>query len=212
MYLVGWDWYMIIVYAILSIAGGCFIWFCTERNKRPKKTWIFLIILCYAFLSCVLWIYKIAGEMVNLLQTIGKILEIPDAVMGLSILAFGNSIDDFVADVALAKQGFPAMAMTGCYCSPLFQMLFGLGTGLIIQTIQQGPSYLRDNNNLEAVTMLIIAFLFLITNLLTSLTITSINKFTVPRYLGIFLVSSFITFIGIIVLLTTGVFKFRIKI
>lgn len=150
--------------------------------------------------------------MVNLLQTIGKIVGIPDAVMGLSILAFGNSIDDFVADVALAKQGFPAMAMTGCYCSPLFQMLFGLGTGLIIQTVQQGPSYLRDNNNLEAVTMLIIAFIFLISNLILSLVVTTINKFTVPRWLGIILVTSFVTFLGIIVLLTTGVFKFRIEI
>lgn len=42
-FIVGWNWYMLIVYALLSIAGGCFIWFCTERNKRPKKTWVFLV-------------------------------------------------------------------------------------------------------------------------------------------------------------------------
>lgn len=118
-----------------------------------------------------MWIFKLANEMVNLLQTIGRIMGIPEAVMGLSILAFGNSIDDVMADFALAKQGFPTMALTGCYCSPLFQMLFGLGTGLIIQTSKHGFSDLKGELNSEAITMLFLAFIFLICNLVISVVV-----------------------------------------
>jgi sodium/potassium/calcium exchanger 6 len=44
------------------------------------------------FFVSVVWIYIVANEIVNLLQTIGRVVGIPDAVLGLTVLAWGNSI------------------------------------------------------------------------------------------------------------------------
>lgn len=68
--------------------------------------------------------YTIANEIVNLIQTIGVLLNVTNVIMGLTFLAWGNSIGDVVSDVALAKQGYPRMSMSACYGGPLFSILF----------------------------------------------------------------------------------------
>jgi len=40
----------------------------------------------------VFWIWCISGLLVDLLKVIGVILNVPDAFLGMTILAFGNSI------------------------------------------------------------------------------------------------------------------------
>jgi sodium/potassium/calcium exchanger 6 len=44
------------------------------------------------FLVSVVWIYIVANEIVNLLQTMGRMFNISDAILGLTVLAWGNSI------------------------------------------------------------------------------------------------------------------------
>lgn len=61
------------------------------------------------------------------------------AIMGVTVLAWGNSVGDLVADVALAKTGQPVVALAGCYAGPLFNMLVGLGLALIIKTVMMYP-------------------------------------------------------------------------
>eukprot|EP00054_Salpingoeca_dolichothecata_P026520 m.190065 g.190065 ORF g.190065 m.190065 type:complete len:68 (+) comp25681_c0_seq11:19-222(+) len=44
------------------------------------------------FIVSVIWIYIVANEIVNLLQTLGRLVGIGDAILGLTVLAWGNSI------------------------------------------------------------------------------------------------------------------------
>lgn len=53
-----------------------------------------------------LWISAIANELVSLLNAIGLMLNISPVILGLTILAWGNSLGDIVADVSLAIQGY----------------------------------------------------------------------------------------------------------
>nr|GMD40461.1 cation/calcium exchanger 5 [Ipomoea batatas] len=87
-----------------------------------------------AFVMSVFWISTAAGELLNCLAVLGVLLKLPSALLGLTVLAWGNSVGDLVADVAVAKAGQPALAMAGCFAGPMFNMLFGLGTALVIQT------------------------------------------------------------------------------
>lgn len=61
------------------------------------------------------------------------------AIMGVTVLAWGNSIGDLVADVALARAGEPVVALAGCYAGPMFNMLIGLGLALTIKTAFMYP-------------------------------------------------------------------------
>lgn len=49
--------------------------------------------------------------------------------MGLTILAWGNSMGDLSADVTMARRGLTNMALTACFAGPVFNILIGLGAG-----------------------------------------------------------------------------------
>lgn len=48
-------------------------------------------------------------------------------------LLWSNWIRIFVADMTIAKAGQPTVAMASRFAEPMFDMLVGLGTALIIQ-------------------------------------------------------------------------------
>jgi len=77
------------------------------------------------------WIDFIANKLVSLLEFLGVILNIPSSVMGLTILAWGNSSGDLAANIALSRKGLANMAMTACFAGPLFNLVVGLGGGLL---------------------------------------------------------------------------------
>ena len=77
-------------------------------EKEPPKT-EHVPVLLIAFVMSVFWISTIAGELLNCLEALAALLELPQALLGLTVLAWGNSGGDLVADVAVAKAGQPAM-------------------------------------------------------------------------------------------------------
>lgn len=61
-------------------------------------TWLRNIYVIPSFISAVLWFDIYAVELVECLRTFGYILDIPISLLGVTILAWGNSIGDFFAD------------------------------------------------------------------------------------------------------------------
>jgi sodium/potassium/calcium exchanger 6 len=80
------------------------------------------------FLIAATWIDAIADQLVKLLTFLGVICRVPGSIMGLTVLAWGNSMGDFSANVTLAKK-LPNMAITACFGGPVFNILIGLGGG-----------------------------------------------------------------------------------
>lgn len=54
------------------------------------------------------------------------------AILGLTILAVGNSVADWVADTVVAKYGKVEMAFASCFGSPLMSHVLGLSIALIV--------------------------------------------------------------------------------
>lgn len=80
----------------------------TSPDKKPK----YHFLLCFlGFVISVAWISTIAGEVVGVLKAFGVILGISEAILGLTIFAVGNSLGDLVADVTVARLGYPVMAL-----------------------------------------------------------------------------------------------------
>lgn len=85
----------------------------------------------YGFIIAVFWIDRIANELVALLEFFGVVWGIQSSVLGLTVLAWGNSVGDLVTDVAMAKRGLSNMAITACFAGPVFNMLMGMGIGMM---------------------------------------------------------------------------------
>eukprot|EP00850_Spirogloea_muscicola_P011873 SM000075S21962 [mRNA] locus=s75:328833:331222:+ [translate_table: standard] len=60
-----------------------------------------------SFGMSVLWISLIARELLQLLSTIGLVLGVSPAILGVTVLAWGNSVGDLVADVTIARAAYP---------------------------------------------------------------------------------------------------------
>lgn len=80
----------------------------TTEHTRPKYHYL----LCFlGFVISIAWISTIAGEVVGVLKTFGVVLGISEALLGLTIFAAGNSVGDLIADITVARLGYPVMAL-----------------------------------------------------------------------------------------------------
>lgn len=161
-------------------------------ESEPPET-VQMPTVLIAFVMSVFWISTVAGELLDCLAAVGTVLDLPPSLLGMTVLAWGNSIGDLVADVAVAKAGQPAMAMSGCFAGPMFNMLVGLGTALVIQTADVYPKAYELQFNLG----IVIAFVFLFSSLMGSLLVVTWFRFRVPRFWGFCLVGLYSLFIAI---------------
>ena len=72
-----------------------------------------------------LWLSVCSSSLVAACMVLGYVSGCPPALLGATVLAWGNSAPDMASDVSMALDGFPTMAITACFASPLFQLLAG---------------------------------------------------------------------------------------
>ena len=75
----------------------------------------------------IVWIYMLANIIVDVLVLYECISGVSAALLGLTVLSWGNSVGDTFASIAISKKGFGEMAFTGCIAGPVFNLLLGLG-------------------------------------------------------------------------------------
>ncbi|KAK1257207.1 Cation/calcium exchanger 5 [Acorus gramineus] len=167
-----------------------FIHYMIEKDPPDTEQ---LSSLLMAFVMSVFWISTMAGELLDCLAAFGVILKLPPALLGLTVLAWGNSVGDLVADVAIAKAGQPAMAIAGCFAGPMFNMLVGLGAGLVIETAAVYPLAYELRFHVS----IIVAFVFLLLSLMGSLLVMTWFRFRVPRFWGFCLINVYVLFIAV---------------
>ncbi|KAK4058313.1 hypothetical protein OIO90_000470 [Microbotryomycetes sp. JL221] len=114
-------------YPLAALAGGlvlgAFAFWVFEDHRHPGR-----IVLCFVgFFVAMVWILTIVTEVVAVLQTIGHIFGLSDAILGLTVFAVGNSLGDLVANATVARMGFPSMAIAACFGGPMLNILLGIG-------------------------------------------------------------------------------------
>ncbi|NXF05710.1 NCLX protein, partial [Smithornis capensis] len=121
------------VWGLVTLAGSvlAIIIFITTSNEEPPKYHCVFAFL--GFLASAMWINAAATELVNILRTLGIIFQLSNTVLGLTLLAWGNSIGDTFSDLTMARQGYPRMAFSACFGGIIFNILVGVGLGCLLQ-------------------------------------------------------------------------------
>ena len=73
------------------------------------------------------------GEKLVKLQSFDFLCYMWSAILGLTVLALGNCVADWVADTVVARAGKPEMAFASCFGSPLLSHVLGLSIAMIVR-------------------------------------------------------------------------------
>ncbi|CAF1014145.1 unnamed protein product, partial [Didymodactylos carnosus] len=177
------------IWAIVLILGTilCFVvLILTDYHSKPRLHSAFAFL---AFSVSVVWVYSIANEIVNLLTAFGIVFNISNTIVGLTFLAWGNSLSDYVSNVVSAKQGYPNM-----------DFLIGLGIPFSIVTIRNGAPFEIKESALQN----LIAY-FLFGSLVATLIFIPLNKFNYSRWFGFVLVVYYVIFLTMAILIEVKV-------
>lgn len=134
------------------------------------------------FSISVSWISTIAAELISIIKFFALLLDLSDAILGITVFAIGNSLGDFISNFTIARMGFPMMALSACFGGPLLNILLGIGGSGLLIIPMNGPLELKVSS------ALIVSGIGLFINLLFLLIVVPLNNFEMNKFIGWFMV------------------------
>ncbi|KAL7097533.1 hypothetical protein ACP275_10G150500 [Erythranthe tilingii] len=186
---------------LVGIFLGALTLIFTNESGPPKRfrfPW-----LAGCFLMSIVWTYITVEELVSLMVSFGNILGISPAILGLTVLAWGNSLGDLISNATMALRGGSGgaqVAISGCYAGPLFNTLVGLGVSLVLAAWEGYPdSYPvpNDSDLYETVG-------FLMGGLLWAVVILPKRTMQLDKFLGVGLLTIYFCFLFLRVAKSVG--------
>ena len=148
-----------------------------------------VLALCGFFVAAT-WIDVFADELVTTLEFFGVLLGVPDPVLGLTVLAWGNSVGDLSTNLAMAKKGLANMALTACFAGPVFNMLVGLGVGFAtrLKEAEGGLIDVRLDAGLK------VGFAMILLNTALVVATGVVTRGSIPRQFGFLSLSLYVVY------------------
>lgn len=147
-----------------------------------------------AFCSSLLWIYISTKELLAALTFLGTISGIDEAVLGMTILAWGNSCGDLVSNLALAVNGNAETAVIASLSGPIQNVLLTLGVSfalacmksenMMVQFEAPDTAFYITGGCLVGVLILLLV------------TVPFVFKYRIPKGVGVGLAGGYCVFMG----------------
>ena len=150
----------------------------------PKPKYYFTV-----FFISIAFIGALCLVLVESAIIISHILEVPEVVIALTVLAVGTSVPDMMSSVIVAKQGRGGMAVSNGIGSNIFDILIGLGLPWLIK------SYLVDSDIVTNTEGLGISMVLLFVSVLVLLFALMIRRWRLTQGFGIVLISLYIIYV-----------------
>ncbi|PSR81691.1 Sodium/calcium exchanger protein-domain-containing protein [Coniella lustricola] len=186
----------------------------TSPATKPKYHFLFCF---FGFVIAVAWISTIAEEVVGVLKAVGVILGMSEAILGLTVFAVGNSVGDLVADITVARLGYPVMALSACFGGPMLNILLGIGLGGTYMTIKSAKHKHKAHPNrpmhygsyhLDLPGTLFISAMTVLVTLLVLLILVPSNNWIMSRKIGLTLIALWVVgTIANVIVEITGVWE-----
>lgn len=171
------------------IAGPVYL--TTPDVTKPRwRNWYPL-----SFIMSILWIGVHSYLMVWWATVVGDVFGIPDAVMGVSVLAAGTSVPDLITSVLVAQRGYGDMAVSSSIGSNIFDVAVGLPLPWLMYCIINNESLDVGSDGLVVSVCILLG--------MSVVVILSIYAFAwkLTKGLGYFMVSLYFVFLTASILL-----------
>lgn len=166
-----------------------------EKNKATRSLDRFLRFIFPAkekyyltFVFSIVLIAALSYVLVEVAVASAHILQIPEAIIALTVLAVGTSIPDLFSSVIVARQGRGDMAVSNAVGSNIFDILVGLGLPFLVVMLVSGESISAGGDLISSALILFASVILLISLLL-------ISKWKVGKMAGIILIGLYLFYL-----------------
>jgi len=183
-----------LILIFLALCGIVLSMFFGYFHEKQKRLFFFHVLYCFSF--CILWIYLTSNELVSCLVSIGHYAGISTTIIGLLVLAWGNSFGDLVTNTSLALKSEASFqtSIAAIFCGPIQNVLLTLGTSFTMAIFRKGTSLKIDSLKSD----IYLALVFLVSILVgIFFIIPVIFRFRIKRWLGYLLLIIYIIYLPI---------------
>ncbi|KAI9173295.1 MAP kinase kinase Wis1 [Blastocladiella emersonii ATCC 22665] len=185
----GWTAALVAAVCGVAVAGAAQV---AERRRPGARyhsafAWL-------GFVVGMVWIYVVANEVVAILKSLGVILNVSESVLGLTVFAMGASLGDLIANLTIALMGFPTMAVSACFASPMLNLVLGVGVSSAYVALRNGAPHtvsLRVGQSITIVNLGVCAIVAL------ALVYLPTRRYAVDRVFGLGLVAAYVVLVTV---------------
>eukprot|EP01105_Mastigella_eilhardi_P027751 TRINITY_DN873_c0_g1_i10.p1 TRINITY_DN873_c0_g1~~TRINITY_DN873_c0_g1_i10.p1 ORF type:complete len:446 (-),score=56.36 TRINITY_DN873_c0_g1_i10:78-1415(-) len=181
---------------VIVLAGGVLLMPLTYFICNPSRDLRFYGQIAGSvalFLSGV-WLYVVACEFVGCTKVIGQICNISDSILGLTVVAWGTSSIDLVADVMVAQKGLLDMATGAAFSSATITLCLSVGIGCTVYSARRRDSGSSSRSMYTPVCLdsdVILSLLWLHVVTLATMACVPCTRWTVQKWYSVLLLIAY---------------------
>lgn len=188
-----------VTYFMLAMGVSIVLWLTSSWKKPPVYE---PLIVLFAFATCIVWFYVISNELVSILNTLGIVCKISPSILGIAILAIGNTLGDLISNIVISRNGGFETALTACISAPSQNILLSLGVAILKTLVVSGRDLQFASKTPDS--DLIFSFIVLVVILLAVPFIIIASNYKVPRNLGWILLFTYVIYLPISIKLSSS--------